>query len=216
MGSIIQFVDTKTPSPPLLPILRSRQQADLLTYLLSDPDVEHSLSDLAKALDIPFSTVHREVGRAERAGIVESRKLGNIRLVRANAASPYFDGLADVLMRAFGPPQVVAEALAGVPGVDEVYLFGSWALGAAGIASPRPIGDVDVLVLGEPHRNVLYEAAATASTRLGRHVEVTVRKRGWLAHGEGSFHDTVSSRPLVQVLPKREIVKLRTDPADPS
>ncbi len=201
MGSIIQFVDIKTASPPLLPILRSRQQADLLTYVLSDPEVERSLSDLAHALDIPFSTVHREVDRAERAGIVESRKVGNVRLVRANAASPYFEGLADVLTKAFGPPLVVAEALAHVPGIDEAYLFGSWALGSAGIASPRPVGDVDVLVLGEPNRTLLYEATEAASVRLGRRVEVTVRKRGWLGNGEGSFHDTVSSRPLVQVLP---------------
>ena len=101
--------------------------------------------------------------------------------------------------------------LAGVPGVDEVYLFGSWALGAAGTENRRAVGDVDVLVLGEPNRNAVYEAAAAATTRLGRHVEVTVRKREWLAHGEGSFHDSVTSRPLVRVLPKRELVKARID-----
>ena len=206
----------KTSSPPLLPILRSRQQADLLTYVLSDPAAERSLTDLAHALDIPFSTVHREVDRAERAGIVESRKVGNVRLVRANTASPYFEGLADVLTKAFGPPLVVAEALAHVPGIDEAYLFGSWALGSAGIASPRPVGDVDVLVLGEPNRNLLYEAAEAASARLGRPVEVTIRKTGWLENGEGSFHDTVSSRPLVQVLPKGASITHRSDPDDSS
>jgi hypothetical protein len=59
------------------------------------------------------------VQRAEQAGLVTTRKVGNTRLVRANTASPYYAGLADVLTRAFGVPAVLAEALRHVKGVDE-------------------------------------------------------------------------------------------------
>ena len=69
--------------------------------------------------------MHREIDRAQSAGLVTSRKVGNTRLVRANTASPYFAGLADVLVKAFGPPQVLAEALTEVDDINAAYIYGS-------------------------------------------------------------------------------------------
>jgi predicted nucleotidyltransferase len=182
-----------------LPILRSQQQAELLALLLGDPDLEVSLSDLAARTGLPYASVHREIERAQAAGLITSRKVGRTRLVRANTASPYYDGLADILTKAFGVPTVVAGALRAVPGIDRVYLFGSWAARFAGEAGTRPVGDIDVLVLGDPDRDVLYAAVRGLEARLGRAVQITIREPDWLAHGSGAFHDTVTSRPLVEV-----------------
>lgn len=192
------FVD-KTPSPPLLPIFRSRQQAELLALLLGDPELELSVTELSARLDIPYPSVHREVERAEVAGLIISRKVGNTRLVRANTASPYFEGLANVLTRAFGVPAVLAEALGPVDGISEAYVFGSWAARYLGVEGQRPVEDIDVLVLGEPDRDELYQHVEKAATRLGRPVQITVRDTDWLVAGEGSFHDTIVSRPLVPI-----------------
>lgn len=143
--------------------------------------------------------MHREVGRAERAGLVTSRKVGNTRLVRANVASPYYAGLADVLIRAFGVPAVLEAALQDIPGIEGAYIFGSWAARHAGTPGERPVGDIDVLVLGAPDRDELYDAVAPAERRLGRPVEITVRASDWLRSGSGSFHDTVTSRPMLRL-----------------
>jgi hypothetical protein len=96
MRDIVHFVDT-TGSPPLLPIFRSRQQAELLALLLGDPDVEIGSTDLASKLDIPYPSAHREVERAEAAGLLVTRRIGRTRLVRANLAGPYFAGWSEVL-----------------------------------------------------------------------------------------------------------------------
>lgn len=64
----------------------------------------------------PHPSVYREVQRAEQAGLVTTRKVGNTRLVRANTDSPSYAGLADILTRAFGVPAVLAEALRHVRG----------------------------------------------------------------------------------------------------
>jgi DNA-binding transcriptional ArsR family regulator len=87
LDDIIHVVE-KTSSPPLLPIFRSRQQVELLALILGDPKSETSITDLSARLDIPFASVHREVERAERAGVLTSRKIGNTRLVRADTTSP--------------------------------------------------------------------------------------------------------------------------------
>lgn len=197
MRDIIQLVDRS--SPPLLPILRSRQQAELLALLLGDPGLELSLSELATRLDTPYPSVHREIGRAERAGLIVSRKIGNTRLVRANTASPYYEGLSSVLVRAFGVPSILGSAISPVDGVVDAFIFGSWAARYLGHEGDRPIEDIDLLVLGEPDRDTLYALVEVASKRLGRPVQVTIREADWLSAGDGSFHDTVVSRPMVPI-----------------
>lgn len=189
----------KSPPPPLLPILRSQQQAEILALLLGDPELEVSLSDLSERTGVPYASVHREIERAEATGLLTSRRVGRTRLVRSNTASPYYDGLADVLTKAFGIPQVLATALAGVDGVDQALVYGSWAARYRGEPGQRPVGDIDVLVLGEPDRDELFEAMSPLEARLGRPVQITIRNARWLETGSGSFHDTVTSRPLVEV-----------------
>ena len=189
----------RTATPPLLPILRSRQQGEILALVLGDPEPELSLTEIAERTTAPHASVYREIRRAEEAGLVTSRKVGNTRLVRANTDSPYYAGLADVLTRAFGVPAVLARALRGVGGIEEAYVYGSWAARHAGERGTRPVGDIDVLVLGEPDRDQLYEALSSAENRLGRPVQATIRGPGWLRSGSGSFHQTVTGRPILQL-----------------
>lgn len=189
----------KSATPQLLPLLRSRQQGEILARLLGDPELEASVTDIATMVGVPVSSAHREVERAEAAGIVASRKIGNVRLVRADTDSPYYRGLADVLVKAFGPPQVLAEVLDAVDGIEAAYIYGSWAARWSGDEGVRPIADIDVLVLGAPERDRLYAALSVAEERLGRPVQEAIRPAGWIADGTGSFHATVVSRPLLQI-----------------
>jgi len=185
--------------PALLPILRSQQQGEILALLLGDPDLELSLTEIAARTGTPHPSVHREIARAERAGLVLTRKVGNTRLVRANTASPYYTGLAEVLTRAFGVPAVLAEVLEPVNGIAAAYIYGSWAARHEGRTGQRPVGDIDVLILGEPDRDQLYAALSDAEEHLGRPVQATIRGPNWLETGSGAFHDTVTSRPLLRL-----------------
>lgn len=194
----------RRPAPSLLPILRSQQQGEILALLLGDPDLELSLTEISERTGAPHPSVYREIERAEQAGLVTTRKVGNTRLVRANMASPYYAGLSEVLTRAFGVPTVLAEALTAVEGITAAYIYGSWAARHAGQPGQRPVRDIDVLVLGAPERDELYKALSTAERRLGRSIEVTIRDAAWLKSGTGGFHDTVASRPMLRLdLPDR-------------
>ncbi len=148
--------------------------------------------------------------RAEASGLITSRLVGRTRLIRADPASPYFSGLSDVLVKAFGVPWVLGQALADVGRIDTAYVYGSWAARFSGEEGDRPVGDIDLLVLGGPDRDQLYAAASSAERRLGRAVQVTIRSTDWLTEGSGTFHDTVAGRPLVPV----PLTTTRTDPED--
>ncbi|MGD0605784.1 MAG: hypothetical protein ABSA53_19585 [Streptosporangiaceae bacterium] len=187
----------KGEPPPLLPLLRSRLQADLLTLVLLNPGKEWTLSELASRIQSTVSSAQREVARAERAGVITSRRVGNARLVTA-ARSPLTGPLTELLLRSFGPRQVLAEELAGVAGIEDAYIFGSWAARYAGQPG-RPPADIDVLVIGAPDRDSLDEATQRASGRLDREVNVTIRSAQWWRAGDDGFHAEINKRPLVPV-----------------
>ena len=190
---------SKSVTPSILPILRSRQQASILAWLLDDPLREVGISDLSRILNIPQPSVSRDVLQAEKAGIVQSRKIGRNRLVSANSESVFFRALRELLVRAFGAPGRLNQVLRKIAGVEGAFIFGSWAARYLGVGGSRPIGDIDVLVLGSPNENEVYAAVSALREELGYDIQVTIRDADWLETGNGSFHDTILSRPMVDV-----------------
>lgn len=189
----------KTPASSLAPMLRSDTQGRILARLLVDPESEHSLTDLATGAGTSFPTVQREIERAERAGFVTTRRVGQAKLVRADTGHPLHDAVRRLILATYGPPAIVAEEFGRVEGVNAVVLFGSWAaryLGAEG----RAPHDVDVLVIGDPDRDAVDDAAERAEHSIGMAVQATVRTRDeWGSDGD-SFVAEVKRRPLVPVL----------------
>jgi predicted nucleotidyltransferase len=190
-------------APPLLPLLRSRLQAELLSLVLLTPGREWTLTELAGRVGASVSSAQREVARAEQTGVVVSRRLGNTRLVTA-ADSPLTGPLTELMLRSFGPRQVLAEELAGLEGIEAAYLFGSWAARYAGQQGRAP-ADLDLLVIGEPDRDALDEAAQRAGARVAREVNVTIRSAQWWRDGGDGFHAEVTRRPLVPVLEQDKV-----------
>lgn len=189
----------KVKPPPLLPILRSDVQARLLTALLIDAERELSVSELAAISGTSVPTAVREVDRAERAGIVRSRNIGRTRLVRANTASFAYGPLRDLLLRAFGPLAVVTAEFADLPGVERLFIFGSWAARYTGDSGHEP-RDVDVLIVGTPDRGLAYDAAERAERDLHRPVQVTIRTpEQWGRPESDPFLREVQRRPLIEI-----------------
>ena len=64
---------------------------------------------------------------------------------------------------------MLAGRLADLGGVEEAYLFGSWARRYEGEPGPPP-GEIDVVVIGQPDVDAVYEARREASAILGQEV----------------------------------------------
>lgn len=188
----------RTGPPLLLPLLRSRLQAEVLTLVLLAPEREWTLTELASRVGASVSTVQREVVRAEQAGVMTSRRAGKTRLVKA-ARSPLTAPLTELLLRSFGPLQVLSEELSHLQGIESAYLFGSWAARYGGQPGLAP-ADLDVLVIGTPDRDALDDAAQRAGDRLAREVNVTIRSPDWWRSGDDGFHIEILRRPLVRIL----------------
>jgi len=184
--------------PPIMPIFRSHLQGELLAVVLLSDDGEFSLTGLAQRLGAPLPTVHREASRLEAAGVVASRRVGNVRIVRANRRSPAYEPLRELVERYFGVPVIVGEEFSGVSGIDELYIFGSWADRATGVPGPAP-NDIDVLAVGHPDRDQAYESALRVERRAGKPVNVTIRSADSWSRKEDGFLRQVAAGNLIPI-----------------
>jgi predicted nucleotidyltransferase len=191
----------RTAAPALLPVFRSRLQGELLALLFGDTEAEWTVDGLAERTSHPYQTVASEIRRLQAADLVTTRNIGRGKLLRANTESPYFRPLAQLVLMAFGPPLVVGEEFGPLAGVEQIFIFGSWAARYAGESGPAP-RDVDVLLVGTPDRDAAYEAARRAEHRLGREVNIVIRRpEHWRTASDG-FSRQLRSSPLLEITPR--------------
>ena len=187
----------KVSPPTLLPLLRSRAHGELMAWLYLHPETEYSTVDMAKLVGISQATVSREADRLLDAGLIEERRVGRSRLIRAAANTILTRPLTDLLAVTFGPLPVLTELLAGVEGVAEAYIYGSWAARYAGDGGPLP-RDIDLLVVGDADPDDVYDAARAAESRLGREVNPSlVSAARWAEPGKDPFLVGLRQRPLI-------------------
>lgn len=182
----------------LLPLLRTPLVGELLAWIYLHPAEQWSVSDLARRFGSSQSTVSREADRLVEGELILEQRRGNLRLLQANGRSPLAGPLTELLELTYGPVAVLGGLLAEVRGVEEAYIYGSWAARYSGEPGPAP-RDVDVLVVGDADEDDTFDAARAAERRLGREVNIhRVSSEAWHV-GDDPFLTSVRSRPLVSI-----------------
>lgn len=158
----------RTTAPNLLPLFRSEMQVRLLALVLLQPERTWTLQELTETLSAPQSSVHRELKRAEAAGIIA--RDGSARPHRFSAADnePLYGPLAELLRRSVGVEQQLRAVLER-PDVVAAAIYGSWAGG-----SRRPDSDIDVLVVGDVDLRELRRRTRAVGKSAGRTIDLTV------------------------------------------
>ncbi|MCC9309380.1 nucleotidyltransferase domain-containing protein [Kitasatospora sp. RB6PN24] len=133
------------------------------------------------------------------AELITERRHGNLRLLRANVSGRLAGPLTELFALTYGPIAVLGDLLLPLAGVEEAHIYGSWAARYSGEYGGVP-NDVDVLVVGNPDEDELYDAARKAERLLGREVNVhRVSPARWLEPGADPFLTCVQGRPTVRL-----------------
>jgi predicted nucleotidyltransferase len=149
--------------------LRSKARRRLLAYYFTNPRARCHLRDLAERLSIDPSNLSKELGRLEREGLFRSEVSGRQKYFQLNREYPLFREVRSIVAKTIGAVPLITQSLKTIKGIDEAYLYGSFARNQQDTAS-----DIDVLVIGAPHEEVLAEAAGKLERRLGRDINYTV------------------------------------------
>jgi len=152
--------------------LRSKARQRLLAYYFTNPRTRHHLRDLAERLSIDPSNLSKELGRLEREGLFRSEVSGRQKYFQLNREYPLFDEVRSIVAKTMGAVPLMTQSLKKIDGIEEAYLYGSFARNRQDAAS-----DIDVLVIGNPRGDVLAEAVQKLERQLGREINYTVLTR---------------------------------------
>jgi len=175
-----------------------RARAELVRLLFTDPAKELHLRELARLSNLSIGTLQSEVRRLATAGLLTPRRDGNRLYYRANTANPVFPELQGLALKTTGLREQLIEALAGMPGVELAFVFGSVASDTAGAGS-----DVDLLVVGGAGLRALAPRLRPVTATLGREVNPHVLSRKTFiakARGGDAFVANVLAAPKLWII----------------
>lgn len=145
---------------------RSSLRREVLRAFFERGGLRAHVREVARVIGRAPAAVGRELERLERAGILRSAHVGRSRVYELAADSAVVRDLRPLVQRAFGAEAILREALAGVGGIEEAFIFGSY-----GTPAETPLSDIDVFVVGRPDEH-MWERIVDAQRRLGRDVNV--------------------------------------------
>ncbi len=177
----------------------SKVRRDLLARFFARPGLEGHVRELARETGWSPTIIGRELNSLERAGILRSERIGNLRRYSVDADSPVASEIRSLVQKTIGVEARLRLALKGIPGVEEAFLYGSYARG-----TERATSDLDLMVVGSVDQELLSERITDAERDLGRDVNPTVHEREEFERlkGDGDlFVEGVLRGPRIHLLP---------------
>src|SRR5216684_6720135 len=104
-------------------IQRSGTEARLLALLTSTPGQEFHTRDLVRRISGSPRPVQLALEKLLRQGLVESRRVGPLRMWRMDAANALYQPLRDLYARTVGLGTQLRAALEREPGVRYAFVF---------------------------------------------------------------------------------------------
>jgi predicted nucleotidyltransferase len=152
--------------------LHSKSRRRLLAYYFTNPKARHHLRDLAGRLAVDPSNLSKELRRLEDDGLFVSEVSGRQKYFSLNRKYPLYTEVRGIVEKTVGAMPLLAQSLKKVGGIEEAYLYGSFARDQQDAAS-----DIDVLLIGSPQGDALAHAIRLLERHLGRDINYTVMAR---------------------------------------
>jgi DNA-binding transcriptional ArsR family regulator len=185
----------------LLDALLPKTRQGILAALLGEPEKTWYVSELARRMAVPSSSLQRELQDLTQVGILKSHRQGRMAYYQANTDSPVYADLRGLLLKTAGLVDVLADALKPLAAkLELVFVYGSIAGG-----TEQSDSDIDLMVVGKVAPAEIALPLRRARELLGRAINPTVytpaefdRKRTARDH----FLNQVMAKPRLVVLQK--------------
>ncbi len=115
------------------------------------------------------TNLSRELASLEKLGLFTSETKGVQKFFSLNHGYPLFKEIRGIILGTVGAARQLQKALKDVKGLQEAYLYGSFARNQEDAAS-----DIDVLIVGKPNAERLEEVFSILEKQLGREINYTI------------------------------------------
>lgn len=124
--------------------LFTKAQQKVLALFYGQPENSFYLNEVVRIADMGRGVISRELNKLSQAGLLVESKQGNQNHYQANADSPIFNELINIVKKTFGITGLLKAAIRPLlPQLEQAFIYGSVAKGEEHAGS-----DVDVMLVG--------------------------------------------------------------------
>jgi predicted nucleotidyltransferase len=153
-----------------LDALLPKTRQGILAATLVQPEKAWYVSELARRMGVPASSLQRELHDLSEVGILRTHRQGRMVYYQANTDSPVFPDLQGLLFKTVGLVDLLADALKPlVAKLRAAFVYGSIAAG-----SEQSDSDIDLMIVGQVVPTELALPLRRARELLGREINPTV------------------------------------------
>ncbi len=150
-------------------LISSKTKRAVLKQFLSNPEQKYYIRQLAVILKISVGSIHRELIKFEKNGILNSQNIGNLRFFYVNKTNPLFRELKQLIFKSEGIKGSLKESLNDIQGLKIAFIYGSFAEG-----KERSDSDVDLFLLGKPDEDRLVRKISDLESEFNREINYTI------------------------------------------
>ena len=200
-GMIVPILGAKPVSGgSLADALFTKTQQRVLRVLFGRPERSFYASELIRDAGTGSGAAQRELARLEESGLIVARRIGNQKHYQANAVSPLFSELRNIVLKTVGLVEPLRDALKPVvSGIRAAFVYGSVAK-----ATDQASSDIDLMVVSDSLTySEVFGVLDEVSRTLRRQVNPTVYSAAEFskrAKNENAFVTRVLEGPKVWVI----------------
>lgn len=115
----------------------------VLDYFFSHPEAQNFAQELVSMLDIDPGNLNRKLKEFTHEGLLISETRGNLKLYRLNQNYSLLQEIQKMYLAKYGLVERLKEILSKVAGIQDAYIFGSYARNTM-----QQESDIDLLIIG--------------------------------------------------------------------
>lgn len=157
--------------------ITSKTKRSLLKLFLTNPDREFYIREIGRLTSEPLNAVRREVGYLQKAGLLKSRREGNLKYFEVDREFPFYSELKKIIYSTIGLGDYLKDKLKDSESVELAFVYGSVARDEETEKS-----DIDLFVVGEIDGGELHRLLTTIENQIGREINYTLMTRAEFDH----------------------------------
>lgn len=160
-------------------LISSKVKRNILKKFLLNPHERYYIHQLAALLKASVGTIHRELIKFEKSGILASEKTANARFFYINQKNPLFKELRQIVFKTEGVKDRIESELNGVKGIRLVFVYGSF-------GKEQADSDIDLFLVGNNiDENELAPKISKLKKDFDREINYTIYENRQLRKREG-------------------------------
>lgn len=150
-------------------LITSKTRVKIMTLFFANPQREFYLRDISRRLKENINSVRRELTKLDDAGVLKSRREGNLKYYSVNRENPIYNELKLIFLKTEGLGDEIKKELKNIGKIEKAFIYGSFARGEEKLTS-----DIDLMVIGKVDQSKLSTLIRKLEDKLSREINYSV------------------------------------------